>query len=63
MIKAREMSKEVINHTFCSWCDYRRMVASNTYWGCGLDESKLDERCPYRLAVKREEQEEAGRSA
>lgn len=55
MIKTKDMNKEEINHTFCSYCDYRRVVASNTYWGCGLDEKKLDEQCPYRLAMQREE--------
>lgn len=55
MTKTKEMTQEQINHTFCSWCDYRRFVASNTYWGCGLEEKKKEERCLYSKAVQKEE--------
>lgn len=57
MEKAKDMTQEQINHTFCSWCDYRLLVAGNTYWGCGLKEDKKDALCLYRKAVQKEEKE------
>ncbi|MQL52961.1 hypothetical protein GFC01_11955 [Desulfofundulus thermobenzoicus] len=61
MIKIKDMTREQITHTFCSWCDYRRVVAGETCWVCGLDEQKLEELCAYRQALRRET-EKAGQS-
>ncbi|MCL6478179.1 MAG: hypothetical protein K6T65_07155 [Peptococcaceae bacterium] len=55
MIKAKDMTPEQIAHTFCTWCDYRLLIAGNTYWGCGLKEKKKEELCLYRKAVQKEE--------
>jgi hypothetical protein len=57
MIKAKDMNQAQITHTFCNWCKYRLYVLGNTYWECSLEESKRDELCPYRLAVRKEEQQ------
>ncbi len=56
MIKAKDMTQEQITHSFCSWCKYRRLFLGYTYWGCGLEEEKMEERCPYRHAVQKEEE-------
>lgn len=56
MTKAKDMSMEQINHTFCTYCDYRRMVASNMFWGCGLAEEKKDELCAYKRAMQKEKE-------
>ena len=58
IIKARDMNKAQITHSFCTWCDYRRYVLGETYWGCGLPAEKLDELCLYRQAIRKEEKEE-----
>ncbi|MCL5057427.1 MAG: hypothetical protein M1130_05430 [Actinobacteria bacterium] len=58
MINTKDMTQEQIAHTFCSWCDYRLFVAGNTYWGCGLEEKKREERCLYRKSVQKEEKAE-----
>jgi hypothetical protein len=55
MIKAKDMTQEQIAHTFCTCCDYRLLVAGNTYWGCGLEEKKREERCLYSKAMQKEE--------
>ncbi|MCL6610207.1 MAG: hypothetical protein K6T66_01560 [Peptococcaceae bacterium] len=52
---ARDMTMEQITHAFCTWCNYRRFVASSTYWGCGLEENKKEELCLHRKAVQKEE--------
>jgi phage-related protein len=56
MTKAKDMSPEQIAHTFCTWCDYRLMVASCTYWGCGLAEEKKDQLCAYKKTMLKEEE-------
>ncbi|MDK2887564.1 hypothetical protein SAMN02745218_02633 [Desulfofundulus australicus DSM 11792] len=56
MLKAKDMTMEQITHTFCSWCKYRRVSLGQTYWECGLQEKDLQERCPYRKAVRKEEE-------
>lgn len=55
MTKAKNMTQEQIVHTFCTWCDYRLLVAGNTYWGCGLKEKK-EELCLYKKAIQKEEE-------
>lgn len=55
MTKAKDMTLEQITHAFCTWCNYRRFVASYDYWGCGLKEEKKEELCAYRKAVQKEE--------
>ena len=55
MTKAKDMTQEQIAHTFCTFCDYRRFVAGNTYWGCGLAEKKREELCSYRKTMQKEE--------
>lgn len=62
MIKAKDMTQEQITHSFCSWCRYRRYVLGHLYWGCGLEENKMEELCPYRQAVRKEEEREAKQS-
>lgn len=52
--KIKDMTKAQITHAYCSFCVYRRFVASYEYWGCGLEESKMDELCLYQQAVKKE---------
>lgn len=56
MTKAKDMTQEQITHTFCTFCDYRRFAAGNTYWGCGLAEKKREELCSYRKTMQKEEQ-------
>lgn len=56
MIKAKDMTQAQITHTFCNWCKHRRYVLGHPYWACGLEEEKKEELCPYRLAVKKEEE-------
>jgi len=55
MTKTKDMTPEQIAHTFCSWCNYRLLVASNTFWGCGLKEEKKEESCLYKKAIQKEE--------
>jgi len=57
MIKAKDMNQAQITHSFCSWCEHRRAVLSYAYWECALEEGKREERCPYRLAVRKEEKQ------
>lgn len=56
MIKAKDMNEAQITHTFCNWCKYRRYVLGYTYWDCSLEEGKKEELCPYRQAVRKEEE-------
>jgi hypothetical protein len=60
VIKAKDMIQEQITHAFCSFCNYRRMVAGETHWGCNVQENKKDELCPYRQELQKEEENEAG---
>ncbi|MGB9802749.1 hypothetical protein [Desulfofundulus sp.] len=55
MIKAKDMNRAQITHTFCNWCKYRRCVLGYDYWECGLEEAKKEKECLYRQAVRREE--------
>lgn len=57
-IKAKDMTLEQITHTFCTWCNYRRVSLGETYWLCGLEEKKKNELCPYMQAVQKEKEEE-----
>ncbi len=57
MTKVKDMTQGQITHTFCTWCSHRRFVAGYDHWGCGLEEKKLDELCPYRNALQKEEKE------
>lgn len=63
IIKAKDMTPEQANHKFCSFCNYRLMVAGQTYWGCSLDEAKKEELCSYERAMKEEEKEEESGAA
>ncbi|MFZ5650559.1 MAG: hypothetical protein ACOY4I_06870 [Bacillota bacterium] len=53
--KTKDMTKEQIAHTFCTWCGYRLLVAGNTYWGCRLEDDKKEDLCLYRKEVQKEE--------
>lgn len=55
VIKAKDMIQEQITHTFCSFCNYRLLIAGETHWGCRLEEKKSEELCPYKQAVRKEE--------
>ncbi|WP_066639025.1 hypothetical protein [Desulfolucanica intricata] len=57
MLKVKTMTKGQINHTFCTWCDYRVAVGSSDYWGCSLKGDKLDELCSYKKALLKEEKQ------
>lgn len=54
VLHTKDMTKAQITHTYCTFCVYRRFVASYEYWGCGLEESKLEELCSYHQAIKKE---------
>lgn len=54
VLKAKDMTKAQITHTYCTFCVYQRFVAGYEYWGCGLEESKLEELCLHQQAVKKE---------
>lgn len=56
LIKAKDMIQEQVTHTFCSFCNYRLLVAGETHWGCTLEQKKIEELCPYRQAVRKEEE-------
>lgn len=56
-IRKKDMTLEQITHTYCSWCGYRRLILGHTYWGCGLEEEKMEELCLHRKAVQQEEAE------
>jgi len=53
MTKVKDMTQGQITHTFCTWCNYRRFVAGHDYWGCGLEEKKMEELCSYRKAIQK----------
>ena len=55
MTKAKDMTQEQIAHTFCTWCEYRLLVAGDTFWGCGLEETKKEKLCSYKKAIQKEE--------
>ena len=54
MTKAKDMNQGQITHTFCTWCYYRIFVAGHDYWGCRLEETKMDELCSYKKAIIKE---------
>lgn|GEM_PF-1929026 len=43
LIKAKDMIQEQVTHTFCSFCNYRLLVAGETHWGCTLEQKKIEE--------------------
>ena len=55
MTKAKDMNQAQITHTFCTWCYHRIFVATHEYWGCGLEETKKEEMCLYKKAIRKEE--------
>lgn len=59
LIIAKDMVQEQITHTFCSFCNYRLLVAGEIHWGCTLEKKKNEELCPYRQALRQEEKSDA----
>lgn len=55
--KARDMTEAQITHTFCSFCNYRVLLASQDYWGCRLEGTRKEKLCLYKQAVRKEDAE------